>query len=325
MKPIKLLSIVILMSLVACVPQRKYLDLESKFNDCEANKKECVDALKIWKEKDSACTSQMQLLDASLRKLRFDSVETNTILVKTKQLYNDLSDTYERLLKYNKEENNKFDQNLKNLETRSNLTQQQLDAREAEIARKNKELADALADLKSREAKVMELQNVLAAKDSSTKALKATLVSALLGYKDAGLEVNIKNGKVYVSLSDQLLFSSGSYVVDKKGHDALLKLADVLQKQSDINIMVEGHTDDVPMKSEKIADNWDLSVLRANSIVRILSNEGNIDPKRLLAAGRGEYMPIDPARTPEARKKNRRTEIILSPQLDQLLQVLEGK
>jgi chemotaxis protein MotB len=144
----------------------------------------------------------------------------------------------------------------------------------------------------------------------------------LLGFQDNGLTVSTKNGKVYVSLEERLLFESGSTVVDAKGVDALKKLAKVLEREEDINVLIEGHTDNVPIKSASIKDNWDLSVLRATSIVRIITSNSKVDPRNLTAAGRGEYFPIDKANTPEARRKNRRTEIIITPNLDELFKII---
>ena len=132
-----------------------------------------------------------------------------------------------------------------------------------------------------------------------------------------------KNGKVYVSLDEQLLFPSGSTDVDPRGKSALKKLAGVLEQNRDINIMIEGHTDDVPIiPGSKFKDNWDLSVSRATAIIRILLDGSSIDPKRLTAAGRGEYFPVDTRKTPDARQKNRRTEIILEPNLDEVFDLI---
>jgi chemotaxis protein MotB len=135
----------------------------------------------------------------------------------------------------------------------------------------------------------------------------------------------MKNGKVYVSMDEKLLFRSGSYEVDARGRQALKELAGVLVANKDVNIMIEGHTDDVPYRSGPvIKDNWDLSVLRATSVLKILLEGGNIAPDRLTAAGRGEFQPVDRAKTAEARSRNRRTEIILTPNLDELLKILES-
>ena len=139
-----------------------------------------------------------------------------------------------------------------------------------------------------------------------------------------GLTITQKNGKVYVSLEESLLFATGKWTIEPKGIEVLKKLAKVLEQSPDINVLVEGHTDDVPMKGiGDVKDNWDLSAVRATSVVKIITQNSTVDPKRLTAAGRGEFFPIDGAKTKEARAKNRRTEIILTPKLDELLKVLE--
>lgn len=170
-----------------------------------------------------------------------------------------------------------------------------------------------------------ELEKILEDKDKAVNELKNSVSNALLSFKDSDLTVDIRNGKVYVSLSEKLLFKSGSYAVDPKGAEALKKVANVLKTQPDISVMVEGHTDDVPIAkgSGGVDDNWDLSVLRATSIVNILAKEG-VTPSKLIAAGRGEFMPIATGKTPEIRQKNRRTEIILTPKLDELFKILEA-
>ena len=156
--------------------------------------------------------------------------------------------------------------------------------------------------------------------------MKKKVTDALLGFTDKGLTVEQRNGKVYVSLEDRLLFATGSIVADKKGEEALKQLAAVLEKNPDINILVEGHTDDVPITgtiSSGAKDNWDLSVLRATSVVKIITKYSSVDPRRLTAAPPGPFSAMDPGKTEEARRKNRRTEIILTPKLDELLKVLE--
>ncbi len=180
------------------------------------------------------------------------------------------------------------------------------------------------ADLKAREQRLAELQRILDDKDRAVNALRSKVSNALLGFNDKDLTVNIRNGKVYVSLAEQLLFNSGSTKVDPKGVDALKKLAAVLKEQQDVNVVVEGHTDDVPIARGTVGmqDNWDLSVLRATEITRILTTSG-VQPERVTPSGRSLYVPLDGAKTKEARQKNRRTEIILTPKLDELFQILE--
>ncbi len=180
------------------------------------------------------------------------------------------------------------------------------------------------ADLKAREQRLAELQRILDEKDKAVANLRTRVSNALLGFNDKDLTINVRNGKVYVSLAEQLLFNSGSTKVDPKGVDALRKLAAVLKEQQDVNVVVEGHTDDVPISKGTVGmqDNWDLSVLRATEITRILTTAG-VDPHRVTPSGRSKYVPLDEATTKEARQKNRRTEIILTPKLDELFQILE--
>jgi chemotaxis protein MotB len=252
--------------------------------------------------------------------------------------YDKLNETYDLLLSKNKEllagnveENKKLIGSLQS-------TQEQLQRKEDELKKLADELEarkknlDALKvdldfskqELQKREARLAELENILKQKDQAVLDLKRKVQDALLGFENKGLTITQKNGKIYVSLDESLLFASGSTKVEEKGVEALKKLAKVLEQNNDINVLVEGHTDDVPMAGKgDIKDNWDLSVMRATSIVKIITSNSKIDPTRLTAAGRGEYFPIDNAKTPEARKKNRRTEIILTPKLDELLKVLE--
>jgi chemotaxis protein MotB len=179
------------------------------------------------------------------------------------------------------------------------------------------------ADLQKREARLKEVEDILKKRDEATNALKNKLQQALLGFQANGLTVDIRNGKVYVSLTDKLLFPSGSIVIDDKGKQALKQLAEVMNKEPDINMAVEGHTDDKKVKNlGQIKDNWDLSVLRATSVTRYLTEVEMVDPHRLTATGKGQFQPIDPTDSDEARTKNRRIEIVLTPKLDELYNLI---
>jgi len=178
-------------------------------------------------------------------------------------------------------------------------------------------------DLQAREARLKEVEEILRKRDAATNALKEKLQKALLGFQQSGLSVDIRNGKVYVSLTDKLLFPSGSIVIDEKGKAALKQLAVVLNKETDINISVEGNTDNKKVINlGQIKDNWDLSVLRATSVTRYLTEVEKIDPVRLAATGKSEFQPIDTGNTPEALAKNRRIEIVLTPKLDELYNLI---
>jgi len=184
-------------------------------------------------------------------------------------------------------------------------------------------VSELSSDLQKREARLKEVEDILKKRDEATNALKAKLQKALLGFQQSGLTVDIRDGKVYVSLADKLLFPSGSIIINENGKAALKQFAAVLNKEPDINIAVEGHTDNQKVNNlGQIKDNWDLSVLRATSVTRFLTETENVDPHRLTATGKSEFQPNDPANTPEARAKNRRIEIVLSPKLDELYNLI---
>src|SRR5215217_109359 len=179
-------------------------------------------------------------------------------------------------------------------------------------------------DLKKREQRLKEVEEVLRKRDEATNQLKEKLQQALLGFTKNGLTVEIKNGKVYVSLTDKLLFPSGSIIIDEKGKQALTQLAGVLKQQPDINIAVEGHTDSQKITNlGQIKDNWDLSVLRSTSVVRYLTEVSKVESVRMTATGKGEFQPLDANTTAEGRSKNRRIEIVLSPKLDELYDLIK--
>lgn len=179
-------------------------------------------------------------------------------------------------------------------------------------------------DLQKREERLTEVEDILRKRDEATNALKDKLQKALLGFQQNGLSVDIRNGKVYVSLTDKLLFSSGSIIIDEKGELALKELAKVLKTQPEINISVEGHTDNQRVVNlGQIKDNWDLSVLRATSVVRFLTEIEKIENDRITATGKGEYQPIETGSSAEIRSRNRRIEIVLSPKLDELYNLIK--
>lgn len=186
------------------------------------------------------------------------------------------------------------------------------------------EIGKLSADLQKREARLREVEDILRKRDEASNALKTKLQKALLGFEQSGLSVDIRNGEVYVSLTDKLLFNTGSIIIDEKGKLALKELADVLHTQPEINISVEGHTDNQRVLNlGQIKDNWDLSVLRATSVVRYLTEVEHIENNRITATGKGEYQPVQKGSTPEIRSRNRRIEIVLSPKLDELYNLIK--
>ena len=323
-------SIILLFN--ACVSLKKY-------NELQANHKNCTDENTGLKSKNleyfTLITEQTASIDKMKKqndRLLADSVKMGTQYRDLLHKYQDLTDAYDTLVTKNMElmNGNKFETQklIAELEkTKENLQKREDDLKkmETELDSKRKSLNELQASLDEKQLRLDELQSILNKKDSVVKALKNKVSEALLGYENKGLTVVQKNGKVYVSMEESLLFPSGKYEVTAKGTDALKKLSKVLETNVDINIMVEGHTDNIPYKgTDQLLDNWDLSAKRSTTVIRILLAGSAINPERITAAGRGEYVPIDNANTPEARSKNRRTEIILSPKLDELLKIIEN-
>ena len=257
--------------------------------------------LNVIKERDSLCTT-LSSRDNEIYGLKKDTSTLNNHILKLENINGDL-------LNKNISQNEQFSSSLKQ-------QSEELKHKSADLIAKEKLLIE-------RESALKDLRKVVARQDSITKRLNSILRNALLGFKSDELSVEIKNGKVYVSLSDKLLFKSGSAAIEIKGVDAIRVLADVLNKNGDIDILVEGHTDNIPIKTTIYHDNWDLSVARAISIVRILTDEYKIAPTRLTASGKGEFAPRTTNSTPEGRASNRRTEIILSPKLDEIMKLLK--
>ena len=238
------------------------------------------------------------------------------------------------------QENKVYIENLgENMGDKQRKLAQELDLKNKAIASKELELNDALAEaekerirlqkirteLEKVSQRVMDLESELRRKDSAVLLLKEAIMRALAGFEELDIQVEFKNGKVYVILPEKLLFKSGSTAVDPQGVQALVQISKALNGKNDVYISVEGHTDNVPMKeSDRMKDNLDLSVLRATSISRIMIKQGGITAKRIAAVGRGESMPIATNETVEGRAKNRRSEIILTPQLDKILDILNS-
>jgi chemotaxis protein MotB len=190
-----------------------------------------------------------------------------------------------------------------------------------QTAEQQNQLSQSKETLAQQQARLKQLQDLLAKQKAQSDELKNKMTEALKGFNSSDLTVYQKNGKVYVRLSDNLLFPSGSAVVNPKGVDALSKLAAVLNLNSDVSVNIEGHTDSIPIRG-RFKDNWDLSTARANAIVRVLVNNYKVDPVRVVASGHSYYDPIDTNATTQGRAQNRRTEIILSPKLDQMYKLL---
>jgi len=233
-------------------------------------------------------------------------------------------------LSKSKEENRKLSTRIQNLETETaelnralRSCQEALNSNLSEKDKLSALLEQEMSELRKKEQTINELQDLIKAQNAKVQALLNNVKEALLGFSSDELSVHEKDGKVYVAMSDKLLFQSGSAQVDRRGKEALSKLAGVLIRQTDIDVMIEGHTDTKPINTVQFKDNWDLSVIRATSVVRILTKDYKINPLQIQPSGRGEFLPVSTNETAEGRSRNRRTEIIISPKLEKLFDLLK--
>ena len=212
--------------------------------------------------------------------------------------------------------------------SRERVLNRNLGQQKDEIAKLKQQITDLMSDTTRlgqaiRDYRKSLYSNLSDAQNARLQSLLNSVKDALLGFSSDELTVTEKNGKIYVAMSDKLLFESGSAQVNKQGKEALGKLAEVLKKQHDIDVFIEGHTDNKPIKTVQFKDNWDLSVVRATSVVRILTKDYGVNPLQILPCGRGEFMPVDNNESVEGRAHNRRTEIIMAPKLDKLMDILK--
>ena len=330
MKMKKIIVLGLIAALSACVPQRLLEESKSKQQECE---KELAAIKKTAQENETKLAELNEQYEKNAKAL--GGLQRDTSIIgsnyrnltskydKLNMLNEQLMDRLNKLLSGSEKDNAKLSSDLQLTQEQLLKKQDELKALELKLNKQQQELDALAAELKKREARVAELEDILKKKDQAANDLKKKLSDALYNFENKGLTITQKNGKVYVSMDESLLFASGKTNVEPKGIEALKNVAKVLEQNTDINVMVEGHTDDVPMKGAgEIKDNWDLSVMRATSVTKIMLTGSKIEANRITAAGRGEFFPLDAAKTAEARKKNRRTEIILTPKLDELLKVL---
>jgi chemotaxis protein MotB len=320
----------LLLLMAACAPQRLLEEAREKQRKCEDE----LTALKKTSQNNETALAELREKHTNNQRI-IDGLRRDTSIMgsnlrnlnnkyeKLNSVNEQLMDRLNKLLSGSEKDNAKLSGELQMTTEQLLRKQDELKGLETRLNQQKSDLDRLNEELKKREARVNELEDILRKKDQATAELQKKLRDALVGFENKGLTITQKNGKVYVSLEESLLFASGKTAVEQKGVEALQNVAKVLEQNADIHIMVEGHTDDVPMKGAgEIKDNWDLSVMRATSVTKILLGSAKIDPSRIVSAGRGEYFPLEKGKTPEARKKNRRTEIILTPKLDELLKVL---
>ncbi|MDR2978865.1 MAG: OmpA family protein [Bacteroidales bacterium] len=325
-KNIALIGIMaLLIASSSCVTKAKYQELEAKYKRCSDDLTFTSSEKISYENKSKELEQTAGFLSVQVEQLKNDTLNLSRKLRQSEREYAKSKRDYDDLLKNFAELNFSNNAEVNRLLADIDKIKAQLDERELELNRQRDELELSNADLRDKEGRLSELQAILDQKDAEVKVLREKVSNALKGFEGSGLNVYEKNGKVYVSMDEKLLFASGSWVVGSEGEKALKELATVLVQDPDINVLIEGHTDNVPFRgSGQVKDNWDLSVMRATAVVKSLLKYGDIDPKRAAASGRSEYLPIDDLNTSEARAKNRRTEIILTPKLDELFKMINN-
>ena len=303
-------------SFSSCVGLKKYQEEQQRVAIVESEKEQLKNKIRSLEVANNELEGKFRNTEKKMKALQS---ENNSWLSD----FNRMKKENEQLTKFicELEEQQKALQSGSSREIRKLISD--LQATQNDLLAREDKLKASESALQANNQRLMELERILREKDQAVNDLKNKVMNALTGYQKQGLTVYEKNGKVYVSLEERLLFKTGQYIVDTKGKNALRELSNVLAENPDINIMVEGHTDDVPLRGTgTLKDNWDLSVMRATAVTRFLLNNKKIDPKRIIASGRSEYIPLVVEKTMEARRKNRRTEIILTPNLDEVLRIL---
>lgn len=310
------LAVVTLVFVASCVSPKVYKELEGKYNNLKQENRKLSEDNESLLSAKTAAENELKQLQAAYDEAVEERNKSQSDYNATKANYDALKDSYDAL-----EKNSSAAIAANSQKNRELLAQ--LEAKEQALAAENQRLLKLKNELEDRSNRVAELEKVIADKDAAMTALKDAISRALTDFEGKGLTVEQRNGKVYVSMENKLLFDSGSWAVGTQGRRAVQQLGTVLGQNPDIAVLIEGHTDNVPYQgSGQLSGNWDLSTKRATAIVNILRENPDINPENLTAAGRGEYAPIATNDTPEGRAKNRRIEVILTPKLDELTKLL---
>ncbi len=326
------LPLLVIYAVSGCVSTKQMSELQDNYDKCEESRKFLSSENTRMEKELAEANDEIERLSKRVKDLASDTARQGMRFRQMMYQYDRLRKTNEELIEKqgvlrtgSEAENRKLMAELLKTQERLQNKEDSLKLLDYDLAEKQKKLVILENELLEREARVKELEQLLAQKDNAVKQLKDRLKEALIGFEDKGLSVEIRNGRVYVSMEAKLLFASGSTAVSEEGKKAVIQLAKALQDEKDLTVLVEGHTDTDKLKGTgAMKDNWDLSVLRATAVVRIMLANSSIDPAIVEAAGRGEYMPVASNDTPEGKAKNRRIEVILTPNLDKLFELLEN-
>ena len=302
--------------LTSCVSPKIYKELEGKYASLKKENRKITDANELLLSEKTTAENELKQLNSAYDEAVGERDKLQSEYNSVKSNYDNLKNSYDAL-----EKNSSASIAANSQKNRELLAQ--LEAKEEALSAENARLEKLKSELEERSNRVAELESVIASKDAAMTALKDAISKALTDFEGKGLTVEQHDGKVYVSMENKLLFSSGSWAVGSEGKRAVKQLGSVLGDNPDIAVLIEGHTDNVPYKGNGIlTSNWDLSTKRATAIVNILQQNADINAENLTAAGRGEFAPIASNETVEGKAKNRRIEVILTPKLDELSKLL---
>lgn len=311
-----LLIALIITTATSCVSKKVYTDLEDKYANLKKESRALADENTTLEQAKNQLQNQLSKLQKEYDETQAQRNQLQSDFDATLSNLNNLKNSYDAL------EKNSASAIAENVKKNRELLAQ-LEAKEQALSAENERLNKLKSELENRSQRVAELENLIASKDASMRQLKDAISKALTNFEGKGLTVEQRDGKVYISMENKLLFQSGSWAVGSQGREAVQQLGSVLAENPDIAILIEGHTDDVPYTgSGQLSGNWDLSTKRATAIVNILRENAAINPENLTAAGRGEYAPIATNTTTDGRAKNRRIEVILTPKLDEISKLL---
>lgn len=314
-----LIFVVSILTFFACVPAKKYNELLERERVCSEELASFKSAAMNHEDRAKDLDARFSVMKEEVNKLKKDTAQLG-------EKYRLLQTEYDKMVLQNVAYEKRLEQERNTGTKETGALQADLEAKNLELQRKSDALATLENDLKikqnlldEREKRVNELEEMLQRKDEAVKALKSKVANALRGFENKGLSVVEKNGKIYVSLDAKLLFQSGSTTVESEGKRAIIELAKVLEKEKELEIIVEGHTDtDKLASANHPKSNWELSVLRATAVVEIMTANSFLNPAQLMAAGRSEFHPVDP----KDKAKNRRIEVIISPNLNALFELI---
>ncbi len=315
---IRKISLVVLGAtlVTSCVSKKVFTDLESDYAKLKKENRALADKNKECDESAQQLQADLENALATIEQLKTDKANLANEIAQTQQKKENLEKSYQEL------EKNSSSELARNAQKNRELLQQ-LEAKEKALIAENNRLVSLQKELDMRSKRIDELEKALAAKDANMKTLKDAISKALTNFEGKGLTVEQRDGKVYVSMENKLLFKSGSWSVGEEGKKAVEQLGVVLAHNPDINVLIEGHTDNDAFTGTGVVNsNWDLSTKRATAIVNILQENSDINPESLTAAGRSEYAPIASNETPEGKSKNRRIEVVLTPKLDEVSKLL---